>query len=156
LLDDHDHATARQAALQGPLPGEPDAVQHGQLRQVHRPRREVRGLRGLSMRRAMLGAMAACLTWAGAADAKTITVTSFADDGPGSIRASLQVAETGDVVDIPPGGYTVSSANLLVYDGISITGHPGTIIDGSGLPGSGEPERVALLLVYGGETINNA
>jgi predicted outer membrane repeat protein len=71
---------------------------------------------GLAVAAAMLAALVP------AAWANTITVTSTADTGPGTIRAALAAANDGDTIAIPRGTYDVTSADLLVTKGVTIRG----------------------------------
>lgn len=56
------------------------------------------------------------------ASADTITVTSTADSGPGTIRAALAAANDGDTIVVPPGTYAVTSADLDVDKGVILHG----------------------------------
>lgn len=57
-----------------------------------------------------------------AAAAKTITVTSKQDTGPGTIRQALLDAAPGDTIFIPAGTYQVTSAGLPVTKSVTLRG----------------------------------
>src|SRR4051794_22777900 len=72
--------------------------------------------------RPFLAATAALMFFVPAASAGTITVTSKADSGPGSIRQALVAANAGDTILVPAGTYAVTSAGLNVNKGITLRG----------------------------------
>jgi hypothetical protein len=65
------------------------------------------------------------------ADAATLTVTSLADSGPGSLRSALASATNGDTIQFSvtlPATITLTNGELLVTNSISIIG-PGSPTD---------------------------
>src|ERR1051326_3250798 len=57
------------------------------------------------------------------ANAKTITVNSTADDGPGSLRQAIAAASNGDKINIVVNGtITLTSGELLVDKSLTIKG----------------------------------
>lgn len=75
----------------------------------------------------------ACLTaprWAGAA---TLTVTSLADGGPGTLREALALAAPGDTITTVPGTITLTTGELIVDRDLTIVGpSTGVTISGNG------------------------
>ncbi|MFL5817028.1 MAG: choice-of-anchor Q domain-containing protein [Conexibacter sp.] len=82
-------------------------------------------------------ALAACAVAAAPAAARTIDVTSTADSGAGSLRASLATAISGDLVHVPAGTYALTSGVLSVPAGVTVAGDGAraTAVSGSGLSG---------------------
>jgi hypothetical protein len=69
------------------------------------------------MRRVMLLPLATLLALSVAiapAGAATLTVTSTADDGPGSLGYTIEEAGHGDTIRIPPGEYLLTSGDTLI------------------------------------------
>ena len=56
------------------------------------------------------------LVFAASAHAATITVQNTNDAGTGSLRAALAGANANDVIEIPPGGYLLTSGQLVAND----------------------------------------
>jgi uncharacterized repeat protein (TIGR01451 family) len=71
------------------------------------------------------------------AEAATLTVTSTADAGPGSLRADIAAAAPGDTVLLPASAapYTVSSGEIAITDAITIegAGAASSIVDADGM-----------------------
>ena len=111
-------------------------------------------LRGLGL--AAVGAL--LLTAAPAASANTITVTSTADSGGGTLRQALATAGSGDTVAVPAGRYVLSSGALQVGAGVTVrgAGARGTVIDANRTSGvftvSGAGVTIEDLTVTGGQT----
>jgi len=82
------------------------------------------------------GILFAALLGLQAVGAANITVTSTADNGPGTLRAALLTASDGDTIDfalLTPAKITLTSGELVVSRGLSILG-PGPsnlLIDGA-------------------------
>lgn len=78
----------------------------------------------------------ASLAFACAASAATITVTTTADAGPGSLRAAVAAANTGDTVVLPAstGHYLVTSGEIQIVNPITIkgAGASGSVIAANG------------------------
>ena len=66
--------------------------------------------------------------------AKTIAVTSTADNGPGSLRQALATAANGDKINIVANGtIALTSGELLVNKSVTINGlGPHGIVSGNG------------------------
>jgi hypothetical protein len=68
-------------------------------------------------------ALAQRTTAKGNRPATTITVTNTNDSGPGSLRQALSIANDGDIIDFAvTGTITLTSGELLVNDGVTISG----------------------------------
>jgi hypothetical protein len=69
------------------------------------------------------------------AAASTIAVTNGADSGPGSLRAAIAAAGVGDTVSIPALTVSLTSGQLVINQGLAITGAGAraTTITGSNL-----------------------
>jgi hypothetical protein len=73
-----------------------------------------------------LGIILAILVGAPVAEAKTITVQSAADDGPGSLRQAIAGTSNGDKINVVVNGtIALTSGELLVKQNLTITG-PGS------------------------------
>jgi hypothetical protein len=59
-------------------------------------------------------ALLAALLCSGTAFADTLTVTSEADDGPGTLAQTILDAGAGDTIEIPPGEYLLKNGDTLV------------------------------------------
>ena len=81
--------------------------------------------------------IAASFFSSGRASAATITVTTTADSGAGSLRDAIGIAAAGDDIIVPAGTYGLTSGPLQITAGVSITGAGAatTIIDGGGIDG---------------------
>ncbi len=67
--------------------------------------------------------VALCLcAFSGAAFAGTLTVTSTADSGAGSLRATIAGASAGETILVPAGDYEVTSAELSIEKNLTIVG----------------------------------
>jgi hypothetical protein len=125
-----------------------------------------RGQRGSSWgRRAFACGFVVALATAvapGMASAGTVTVTSTADNGPGSLREVADGAFNGDRILVPSGTYTVSSAPISVNTAVTIEGFgpKATTIRGDGDNGvfdfnsAGQMELRDLTVTGGGGTSN--
>ena len=66
------------------------------------------------------------LAFAASAHAAPEPVINTNDSGPGSLRASLATAITGDTIVVPPGTYSLTSGQLVADDdGLTIRNQPG-------------------------------
>jgi hypothetical protein len=96
-----------------------------------------------------------------AASATTIPVTSTADGGPGTLRAVLATAGTGDVVTVPAGHYVLSGGILTVPGGVTLAGAGAraTVIDGNHADGvitaPGGGVTVSDMTLTGGQSVQN-
>lgn len=71
---------------------------------------------------AAFATVALSLVCASAAHAGTITVTSTADSGEGTLRAAVAGAAPGDTISLPAGTYTLTSGELVVAKALTIAG----------------------------------
>jgi hypothetical protein len=103
-------------------------------------------------------AVAAPLLGAQLADAATVTVTSFADSGTGSLRSAITDATAGETIVLPAGTYTVKSASINAPVPITITGAGAneTFIDAAGEPAQDGILEAAGALTVTGVTFENA
>ncbi|MEA2375405.1 MAG: hypothetical protein QOD53_1868, partial [Thermoleophilaceae bacterium] len=86
-------------------------------------------------RRWLLGAsLLACLALAAPASATTRTVSTTADSGGGSLRATVAASGNGDKVVVPAGTYTLTSAQIPIAKSIEVegAGSGSTTIAGNG------------------------
>jgi hypothetical protein len=92
------------------------------------------------------------------ASANTVTVTSTADHGAGTLRDALATAGTGDVISLPGGRYVLSTGALTVPGGVRIAGAGArdTTIDAnhtSGVLSAGGPGvTISDVTVTGGQS----
>ncbi len=75
-----------------------------------------------------VGIMASCMLNFAPAHAATITVTTNADSGVGSLRAAIASAAAGDTINFQA-NYTISLANTLAFTAVNTTA---VTIDGTG------------------------
>jgi hypothetical protein len=103
-------------------------------------------------------AVAASLLAAPLAHAATVTVTSFADSGSGSLRSAITNATAGETIVLPAGTYTVKSASINAPVPITITGAGAneTFIDAAGEPAQDGILEAAGALTVTGVTFENA
>ena len=66
--------------------------------------------------------------------AATLTVTTTADAGPGSLRDAIAAAASGDTIDVPAGTYVLTSGPLRIAAGVTVAG--------AGAPGHCNRSRV--------------
>ena len=77
--------------------------------------------------------LTACLLLSGAARAATLTVTTLADSGAGSLRDQLAAAASGDTIDFSvTGTITLTSGELGVSENLTITGPGASALSLSG------------------------
>ena len=111
-------------------------------------------------RRTAFAAACAAATVAGglltapSASAATITVTSLADSGAGTLRAAVAAAQSGDTIVLPAGTISLTSGVIYMTGNVTITGQGArsTTIDGNddgGIIYTGHP------LVVTGVTFEN-
>jgi hypothetical protein len=95
-----------------------------------------------------MAASVAVLLLAGPAQAATITVTSNADSGNGSLREAIGVAAPGDTIDFLAQNITVTSGGLVINKNLTIQG-PVTITART------DPEQAPffVLTVTGGQVL---
>ena len=97
-------------------------------REQLRPRGESPGTRPMKRLNQIIVAFAAMLAIAAVPAnlrAATITVTNTADSGPGSLRAALASAASGDTINFSlpaPAKITLTSGELLVSKSVTIVG----------------------------------
>jgi|RhiMetdeSRZDD1v2_1073273.scaffolds.fasta_scaffold20161_3 hypothetical protein len=94
------------------------------------------------------------------AGAATVTVTTTADGGPGSLRDAIAAAASGDTIDVPAGMYALTSGPLRIATGVTVAGAGAatTIIDGGGTDGVFDiriPDAPTDFVVISGVTVRN-
>ncbi len=82
----------------------------------------------------MIACCLAALWLPAAASAATLQVKSFADSGPGSLRATINGASAGDTIQIPAGTITLTSGQLFPLVPLTLVGAGAgaTFISGGG------------------------
>jgi len=83
---------------------------------------------------AAMAAVVGCALATPTAGAATITVTSLANAGPGTLRAALETAPSGSTIAVPAGTIALASPSLTTSQSVTIVGAgaAATIISGSG------------------------
>jgi hypothetical protein len=109
------------------------------------------------------GATALCaLAAAAPASAATRTVSTTADSGAGSLRATLAASGVGDTIVVPAGSYVLTAGALTVPAGVTVAGAGAraTTIDGNHVSGvftlSGVGSTISDLKVTGGKASSGA